>query len=180
MTATQKSVFDYAVPEELVEIAKIEIPIAPKVPAFTKHSYPIHAESEEELMTKIADILDKAKIPYKIDKIFTKIHILYRCGSGECMLRIYKNEGEYARNPETGNFIVERDCFSRDMFKIHIYLFLEDILLNRKKVETLVEYIREIETMGFTILEDGEEVSKYFEAGCCEGEGDDAPNDIYS
>jgi len=141
---TIKSAYDYAIPKDLM---KNEIPKASKVPWFIKHNYVIQANSEQELIDRIANILDEAGIPYTIDQLFMTIHIRYRCTSGECMLRIYKNEGEYMRTTENGNFIVEHDNLSRELFHKWIFWFLEDILLNRNQTipRKLAAYIRDLE-----------------------------------
>jgi hypothetical protein len=156
MTTPQKSIFDYAVPADIVSRVDSVITIAPKVPEFTKHSIGIQSNSEEKLIERITEILTEADIPYEINNIFMTIHILYRCEPGQCMLRIYKNEGAYKREKETGNFILERDNFSRELHHRWIYWFLEDILLNRLEAtpQKLAAYLRDLDIVTSNILDD--------------------------
>lgn len=154
MTTPIKSAINHEVQAEVVTKFHGGIPKAPNVPKITKHSYSIQAESEEELITRITSIFDEANIPYKICNIFMTLHILYRCESGKCMLRIYKNEGAYKRDSEAGNFILERDNYSRELHYRWIYWFLEDILFNRMGAtpEKLTSYLRDLDKVKLPFL----------------------------
>ena len=145
-------VYDYAITEGRIGSMEHRLKAPPVVYCMKKH-YEIQATSEYELVNKIKDLYEKSSIPY-IYENFT-FHTLFRCGPQQCMFRIYRNEGEFAKNMENGNFILEHDIFERHLFQYWIYSLVDDILLDRNGTTTqdIADYLKDLDMDGFVTIE---------------------------
>jgi hypothetical protein len=155
MQLENRSAYDYAIqidPMLPMEDHSIYLK-APQVLPFMKKHYEIRAISEYELVERIKTLYDKIGIPYIYDN-FT-FHTLFRCGPGRCMFRIYRNEGEFAKNIENGNFVLEHEIFERHLFQHWIYCFVDDILLGRNETTTdqIANYIKDLDMDGFVTID---------------------------
>jgi F0F1-type ATP synthase assembly protein I len=114
-----KSVFDYAVPQELsrrVAAAPMRIP---NVCEYHLNPISVDAASDEELVDRIKCILEHANIPYTFDKAFGEFTIKKRDGTDQdgnqdfAKIHIHKNIGKYAREGEK-TYLLEKADFTRD------------------------------------------------------------------
>jgi hypothetical protein len=101
-------------------IRSIKLVKAPQIPWGMKtHKY-TEAESEHAIVENIKAILETMGIKYEFNSYNFTFHLLHRCGSEDCKLHIYRNEGPNAKTGEAA-YILEKDSYSRKYYHMDMY-----------------------------------------------------------
>ena len=81
--------------------------------------------TEAEIVEELKTFLEKNEVTYSYkDFLFT---LLYT-GAKECSIRIYRNEGPYAKDTEKGNYIVEMESLSHEPYYYRIFSGIEETI----------------------------------------------------
>jgi hypothetical protein len=117
-------IMKYAISSEILQnIPVIEASIAPNIIKYIKTYFVFNSKIHLDAIKKIKEFLDFNNIPYSY--LNFKFNILLNCGPDVVQFIVYNNSGEFSKNIENGNMVLELYSFSREGCYYDIYFTLK-------------------------------------------------------